>query len=139
MLKVVIFKTFVTSLLRTTTSVTHRDPWPLNSNPPHFIAYWPQFNRLCSFHPWSNPFSHWFLLELLYQSRHLQGSPQNSLALYLWMLRNSAKLSNVTYPFVLKSCSTLSLVFEGEHIHTHVLRLGFGSDLFVWFFNRDVL
>ncbi|KAJ9692037.1 hypothetical protein PVL29_011235 [Vitis rotundifolia] len=50
----------------------------------------------------------------------LHDSPQNSLA----------KPSNVTYPFVLKSCSNLSSVLEGEHIHTHVLRLGFGSDLF---------
>ena len=47
------------------------------------------------------------------------------------MLRNSEKPSNFTYPFLLKACSTLGSVFEGEQIHTHVLRLGFGSDLFV--------
>ena len=47
------------------------------------------------------------------------------------MLRSSTKPSNFTFPFVLKACSTLGSVLEGEQIHTHVLRLGFGSDLFV--------
>lgn len=47
------------------------------------------------------------------------------------MLRDIAKPSNFTYPFLLKACSMLGSVFEGEQIHTHVLRLGFGSDLFV--------
>ncbi|RVW51883.1 Pentatricopeptide repeat-containing protein [Vitis vinifera] len=42
----------------------------------------------------------------------VHGSPQNSLFLYLKMLRSSTKPSNFTFPFVLKACSTLGSVLE---------------------------
>ncbi|KAE8022609.1 hypothetical protein FH972_008394 [Carpinus fangiana] len=61
----------------------------------------------------------------------LQGSPLESLFLYLKMRREGVRPSNFTYPFVLKACSTLVSIALGEQIHAHVFRLGFRSDLFV--------
>lgn len=61
----------------------------------------------------------------------LHGSPQNSMFLYLEMHRGNNRPSNFTYPAVLKACSTLASVSNGEQIHAHVLRMGFQSDLYV--------
>ncbi|XP_021747982.1 pentatricopeptide repeat-containing protein At1g59720, chloroplastic/mitochondrial-like [Chenopodium quinoa] len=36
-----------------------------------------------------------------------------------------------TYPFVLKACAYLFDEFAGKQVHTHVLKLGFGSDVYV--------
>ncbi|XP_057958911.1 pentatricopeptide repeat-containing protein At1g08070, chloroplastic-like [Malania oleifera] len=57
--------------------------------------------------------------------------PQNSLILFLEMLRSGIRPSNFTYPFLLNACSALASIREGEQIHAHAFRMGFGSDRFV--------
>ncbi|KAK6922084.1 Pentatricopeptide repeat [Dillenia turbinata] len=52
--------------------------------------------------------------------------------LYCKMLEEGDVLPDKhTYPFVLKACAFLFDEFEGKQIHAHVLKHGFGSDVYV--------
>ncbi|KAL5716432.1 hypothetical protein ACHQM5_018121 [Ranunculus cassubicifolius] len=61
----------------------------------------------------------------------LNGSPHHSILLYVKMLRNEVQPSNFTYPYLFKACSTRFCVNEGEQLHCHVVKLGFGLDVYV--------
>eukprot|EP01018_Ginkgo_biloba_P008694 Gb_07627 [translate_table: standard] len=47
------------------------------------------------------------------------------------MLKTGIQPDNVTFPFVLKTCGSLSALQEGKEIHCHIVKVGFESDLFV--------
>ncbi|KAK9075923.1 hypothetical protein SSX86_004253 [Deinandra increscens subsp. villosa] len=60
--------------------------------------------------------------------------PQESVLLYVEMLRRNNKAlrpDNFTFPFLLKCCSNLSLIWMGFGLIGHVIRFGFESDLYV--------
>ncbi|KAM0943704.1 putative tetratricopeptide-like helical domain superfamily, DYW domain-containing protein [Dioscorea sansibarensis] len=54
-----------------------------------------------------------------------------SLQLYLQMLLLSLSPDNHTFPFVLKSCAFLSSFSFGSQLHSHILKLGFSSDIYI--------
>ncbi|XP_021766539.1 putative pentatricopeptide repeat-containing protein At3g11460, mitochondrial [Chenopodium quinoa] len=67
------------------------------------------------------------------QLRELSKQDQflNALQLYLRMLRFGQSPDSSTFPFILKSCASLSLFFTGQQLHSHVLQTGSLSDTFV--------
>ncbi|PON79865.1 DYW domain containing protein [Trema orientale] len=58
-------------------------------------------------------------------------SPRQSVVLYSSMLRRYAKPNNHTFTFLFQACSEALAVEEGAQIHAHVLKFGFGADLFI--------
>ncbi|KAI4316007.1 hypothetical protein L6164_024027 [Bauhinia variegata] len=58
-------------------------------------------------------------------------SPLQSLALYSSMQRGYLKPNNYTFTFLLQACSFASANTEGIQVHTHVMKLGFGNDVFI--------
>ncbi|PIA60942.1 hypothetical protein AQUCO_00300454v1 [Aquilegia coerulea] len=56
---------------------------------------------------------------------------QATLSLYRVMLEKNVEPDNYTYPILIQACSVRFNGFEGKEIHTHVLKLGFGSDVYV--------
>ncbi|XP_068669683.1 pentatricopeptide repeat-containing protein At4g21065-like [Aristolochia californica] len=72
-----------------------------------------------------------FLWNVLIRGYAWNGPQEAALSLYYEMLKYGLKPDNFTFPFVLKACSTLSALQEGQDIHEHVLRSGWESDVFV--------
>ncbi|KAF2302314.1 hypothetical protein GH714_034084 [Hevea brasiliensis] len=56
--------------------------------------------------------------------------PEQALILYHQMLCDSVPHNAYTFPFLLKACSTLSALKETQQIHAHMIKLGFGSDVY---------
>ncbi|XP_040995468.1 pentatricopeptide repeat-containing protein At2g22410, mitochondrial [Juglans microcarpa x Juglans regia] len=60
-------------------------------------------------------------------------SPEEAVVLYKEMLRNEgSRPDNYTYPLLLKVCASLSLQLMGGQIISHVLKLGFALDIYVY-------
>ncbi|KAK9052592.1 hypothetical protein SSX86_029221 [Deinandra increscens subsp. villosa] len=57
--------------------------------------------------------------------------PQESMILFREMLRNNLEPNNMTFPFVIKACTASSTAEFGILVHTHVLKCGLESDLYV--------
>lgn len=53
--------------------------------------------------------------------------PEKAIFMYQQMLHSSVPHNSYTFPFLLKACSCLS---ETEQIHAHVLKFGFGSNVY---------
>ncbi|XXG53915.1 hypothetical protein AAC387_Pa03g1927 [Persea americana] len=58
-------------------------------------------------------------------------SPQSTIFLYRSMLEESFAPDNYTHPIVIQACSIRFSQLEGKEIHTHVLKMGFDSDVYV--------
>lgn len=58
-------------------------------------------------------------------------SPDRALALFEKMCKDSVRPNEFTFPCVLKACSRLEALGEGEQIHAQILKLGFRSEGFV--------
>ena len=59
-------------------------------------------------------------------------SPREAIVLYTSMIAKGIEPpNNFTFPFLLNSCARLSSLEPGQEIHSHVIRHGFESDLFV--------
>lgn len=56
--------------------------------------------------------------------------PEKALLLYHQMLCHSVSHNEYTFPFLLKACSCLSALEETHQIHAHILKLGFGSEVY---------
>ncbi|OVA02468.1 Pentatricopeptide repeat [Macleaya cordata] len=54
-----------------------------------------------------------------------------SIKFYVQMLRLGIHPDKFTFPFLFKSSSILSMLFLGQQLHTHVLKLGLLSDVFI--------
>ncbi|KAJ0986568.1 hypothetical protein J5N97_004924 [Dioscorea zingiberensis] len=65
--------------------------------------------------------------------RYLSRSPdhEKSLLFYSQLRRQSMTTNNYTYPFLLHACSRNAVLSEGQQVHSHVVKLGLDSDLFV--------
>ncbi|KAL8166329.1 hypothetical protein V2J09_007828 [Rumex salicifolius] len=63
---------------------------------------------------------------------HIQGnSPREVMEMYSLMLINYAIPDNFTFPIVIQSCALQFSVFAGKQVHDHVIKMGFGSDVYV--------
>ncbi|GAB4856379.1 Putative pentatricopeptide repeat-containing protein At3g11460, mitochondrial [Ancistrocladus abbreviatus] len=56
---------------------------------------------------------------------------KQALHLYLQMLRSGDSPNAFTFPFIIKSCASLSLLSTGHQLHAHVIRTGCQQDPFV--------
>ena len=52
-------------------------------------------------------------------------SPHESIFLFKKMLETSVEPDEFTFPCVLKACSRLRALSEGEQVHAHILKCGF--------------
>ncbi|KAK4839624.1 hypothetical protein QYF36_023435 [Acer negundo] len=57
--------------------------------------------------------------------------PRKALHMYCKMCLQGLPGDNLTFIFVFKACARLKDVFEGQKVHAHALKPGFGSYLFV--------
>ncbi|KAF3454561.1 hypothetical protein FNV43_RR05009 [Rhamnella rubrinervis] len=55
--------------------------------------------------------------------------PHRAIIFYKLMLNRNVSPNVYTYPFLVEACAIRSSKFEGEQMHNHVLKLGFGSDV----------
>lgn len=58
-------------------------------------------------------------------------SPYDSIALYSSLWHSCFKPNKHTFTFVLQACSKVLAINEGVQLHAHVIKLGFGKDLFI--------
>lgn len=56
--------------------------------------------------------------------------PEAALLLYHQMLHHSVPHNSYTFPFLLKACSALSAFEEIMQIHAHIIKRGFGSEVY---------
>ncbi|OVA17991.1 Pentatricopeptide repeat [Macleaya cordata] len=58
--------------------------------------------------------------------------PQESILLFKSMIAQGiVSPNNFTFPFLLNSCAKLSCIESGKEIHSHIIKNGFDSDLFI--------
>ncbi|KAH6833296.1 Pentatricopeptide repeat superfamily protein [Perilla frutescens var. hirtella] len=72
-----------------------------------------------------------FLWNAIMKSFSHGNEPENAFQLFVLMLVREVLLDEYSFSLVLKSCSRLSLLSRGMQIHGLMLKLGFGSDLFL--------
>lgn len=56
--------------------------------------------------------------------------PEAALLLYQQMLHHSVTGNAHTFPFLLKACSALSALEETKQVHAHIIKTGFGSEVY---------
>ncbi|XP_038722707.1 pentatricopeptide repeat-containing protein At5g66520 [Tripterygium wilfordii] len=56
--------------------------------------------------------------------------PERALPLYHQMLHHSVPFNAFTFPFLLKACSTLSALEIIQQMHAHIIKFGFGSEVY---------
>ncbi|XP_043726360.1 pentatricopeptide repeat-containing protein At1g08070, chloroplastic-like [Telopea speciosissima] len=61
----------------------------------------------------------------------LKSCPENAIMIFKQMLESSVDPNTYTFPCVLKACSKLKALKEGEQIHGQLFKFGFGSHEFV--------
>ncbi|OVA12429.1 Pentatricopeptide repeat [Macleaya cordata] len=93
------------------------------SNPQTLTYAYSVFNRI------PNPNN--YLWNTIIRSFANSSFPEQSLLVFHQMLHSSISPDKFTYPFVLKACSSLSSIDEGQQIHAQILKTGFGSDVYV--------
>nr|XP_010934061.1 LOW QUALITY PROTEIN: pentatricopeptide repeat-containing protein At4g25270, chloroplastic-like [Elaeis guineensis] len=59
------------------------------------------------------------------------GLYEDAMALYYQMEEEGVEPDRFTFPRVLKACAGIGSVSHGEAIHRHIVRSGFGTDIFV--------
>ncbi|KAK8606760.1 hypothetical protein V6N13_052518 [Hibiscus sabdariffa] len=59
-----------------------------------------------------------------------ENKSENAFHLYQQMLHLSVPHNSYTFPFLLKACSSLSAMEETKQIHAHVIKFGFGSEVY---------
>ncbi|KAF3783795.1 Pentatricopeptide repeat-containing protein [Nymphaea thermarum] len=60
-----------------------------------------------------------------------ESRPECAILLYKSMLRGHSPAENFTFPILIQACTLRAWVEEGEQLHNHVVKLGFGSDAYV--------
>ena len=56
--------------------------------------------------------------------------PEEAMLLYHQMLCHSVPHNAYTFPFLLKACSRMSALEETQQIHAHIIKTGFGLDIY---------
>ncbi|KAI3890756.1 hypothetical protein MKW92_044791 [Papaver armeniacum] len=72
-----------------------------------------------------------FLWNVLIRGYAWYGPHEIAISLYYQLLDHGLKPDNFTYPFVLKACSSLSALKDGEAIHEDVIQAGWEFDVFI--------
>ncbi|KAL7147521.1 hypothetical protein ABFS83_06G113000 [Erythranthe nasuta] len=108
----------------------HRNPIPMSEVIKSYALSQPSMNKAHSAfvaidHPTLPIFNH--MIRGLCQS----GSPVDALVLFDKMRELGLRGDNLTFIFVSKACARASDVSFGKRVHAHVLKLGFGSYLYV--------
>ncbi|WOL04289.1 pentatricopeptide repeat-containing protein [Canna indica] len=80
----------------------------------------PQRNKMVAF-PWNSLISGYAELGLY----------EDAMALYYQMEEEGVEPDEYTFPRVLKACAGIGSVRNGEAVHRHIVRSGFGRDVFV--------
>ncbi|KAF3771689.1 Pentatricopeptide repeat-containing protein [Nymphaea thermarum] len=60
-----------------------------------------------------------------------ESRPECAILLYKSMLRGHSPADNFTFPILIQACTLRARAEEGEQLHNHVVKLGFGSDAYV--------
>ncbi|XP_050378177.1 pentatricopeptide repeat-containing protein At1g08070, chloroplastic-like [Argentina anserina] len=68
---------------------------------------------------------------IIIRSLTFKQSPLNALALFIEMVGNSALPDEFTFSSVLKACSRLRALREGEQVHAYIVKCGFKANGFV--------
>ncbi|MED6182491.1 hypothetical protein PIB30_028871 [Stylosanthes scabra] len=71
-----------------------------------------------------------FLFNTLIKALSLSQTPSTSLLFYSDMLHRSLAPNNFTFPSLIKASSLSGSVNHGTQVHAHVLKFGFGSDVY---------
>ncbi|XP_022149927.1 pentatricopeptide repeat-containing protein At5g56310-like isoform X2 [Momordica charantia] len=77
------------------------------------------------------PNPHVFVFNSLIRAFSHSKIPHTPLSIYAHMNRNSILPNNYTFPFLLKSLSDFNDLVGGQSVHTHVVKWGFVSDVYV--------
>ncbi|CAN6459473.1 unnamed protein product [Victoria cruziana] len=67
------------------------------------------------------------MMKMYVSERHLECA----ILLYKSMLRGNSPADNFTFPIIIQACTLRTSIEEGEEMHNHVVKLGFGSDVYV--------
>ncbi|KAL6182503.1 hypothetical protein ACLB2K_043922 [Fragaria x ananassa] len=68
---------------------------------------------------------------IIIRSLTLKPSPLDAIVLFIKMVENSIQPDEFTFSSVLKACSRLRALGEGEQVHSHIVKCGFKSNGFV--------
>eukprot|EP01018_Ginkgo_biloba_P029573 Gb_20749 [translate_table: standard] len=60
-----------------------------------------------------------------------QGLSEEALKLFCQMLRAAMKVDQFTFASVLMACASLAALEQGKAVHAHIIKTGFGLDVFV--------
>lgn len=61
-----------------------------------------------------------------------RNKPKDAIFLYKLMLKNNnVSVDKYTYPLVVQACAFRLAEFEGKEFHDHVIKMGFGNDIYV--------
>ncbi|KAL4201876.1 hypothetical protein AMTRI_Chr02g260970 [Amborella trichopoda] len=72
-----------------------------------------------------------FLFNTIIRAHTTGPNPQNSIFLYIDLLKAGILPDAYTFPFVLKACARFQALQEGRTLHCHALKFGFDSYLYV--------
>lgn len=73
-----------------------------------------------------------FIWNAMIRGYSLSDAPEDAIFLYQSMLDEAVESPNeFTFPFLLKSCVRLSRLQIGRQVHCHILKNGFGSDIYI--------
>lgn len=75
--------------------------------------------------------SNCFIWNTMMRAYVQRNCPQKAVYLYKFMLRSDVSPDNYTYPILLQACTIRLSQFEGKHMHDHVVKTGFSSDVYV--------
>ncbi|XP_025692710.1 pentatricopeptide repeat-containing protein At1g08070, chloroplastic-like [Arachis hypogaea] len=71
-----------------------------------------------------------FLFNTLIRAFSLSQTPSISFLFYSDMLYRALSPNNFTFPSLIKSSSPSAIIHHGRQVHAHVLKFGFGSDVY---------
>ncbi|EPS73636.1 hypothetical protein M569_01119 [Genlisea aurea] len=84
------------------------------------------------FHSIDNP--NGFIWNTMFRAFLREGIPRESISMYRNLLGTDSGawfIDNYTLPVLIQGCALGSAYFEGAELHDHVVKLGFGSDVYV--------
>ncbi|XP_049351301.1 pentatricopeptide repeat-containing protein At3g62890-like [Solanum verrucosum] len=72
-----------------------------------------------------------FICNTMMRAYLQRNQPQNTIFLYKSMLKNNVCIDNYTFPLLVQASTIRLSEAEGKEFHNHVIKTGFGSDVYV--------
>uniref|UniRef100_A0A8I6Y2E1 Pentatricopeptide repeat-containing protein n=2 Tax=Hordeum vulgare subsp. vulgare TaxID=112509 RepID=A0A8I6Y2E1_HORVV len=72
-----------------------------------------------------------YLWNIILRGLAQSDAPEDAVAFYKKARGKGMEPDNLTFPFVVKACARISALKEGKQMHSHVLKFGLLSDIFV--------